>query len=182
MNTLTMKEWQKYKNILAKCSQQAEDEFIEAIQSGILGGVGFGNIPRENIIRYAYALVTKYSEASSAAACMFYDALAELSGVNLEPAIPAETPDFESVAKATSFSDNVEVVKAALGRQVKQASQDTTLQNALRDGAEFAWIPSGDTCAFCIGLAANGWQTASKNAIKKVMPNIYMLIVIVLMP
>ena len=40
------------------------------------------------------------------------------------------------------------------------------MKNALRDGAEWAWIPHGDTCAFCIALASRGWQKASKNAIK----------------
>ena len=46
------------------------------------------------------------------------------------------------------------------------AGADTTLKNALRDGAQFAWIPSGETCAFCLTLASNGWQYASKKAIK----------------
>ena len=41
------------------------------------------------------------------------------------------------------------------------------IHNALRDGAEFAWIPSGDTCPFCLMLASNGWRRASKKAIKK---------------
>lgn len=27
------------------------------------------------------------------------------------------------------------------------------LKNALRDGAEFAWVSNGDTCAFCMTLA-----------------------------
>lgn len=27
-------------------------------------------------------------------------------------------------------------------------------------GVEIAWIPSGDTCAFCIALASRGWQPA----------------------
>ena len=40
------------------------------------------------------------------------------------------------------------------------------LKNALRDGAEFAWVPNGDTCAFCMTLASRGWQRASKGAIK----------------
>ena len=40
------------------------------------------------------------------------------------------------------------------------------LKNALRDGAEFAWVPNGDTCAFCMTLASRGWQRASKRAIK----------------
>ena len=40
------------------------------------------------------------------------------------------------------------------------------MNNALRDGAQWAWIPSGDTCAFCIALASRGWQKASKKALK----------------
>jgi hypothetical protein len=43
---------------------------------------------------------------------------------------------------------------------------DTLLQNSLRDGAEWAWIPQGETCAFCLTLASRGWQRASKDAIK----------------
>jgi len=51
-------------------------------------------------------------------------------------------------------------------RLVKLAGEDTTLQNAARDGALVAWIPSGDTCAFCIALAANGWQRAGKRMLR----------------
>lgn len=46
------------------------------------------------------------------------------------------------------------------------AGADTTLKNAIRDGAQFAWIPHGDTCPFCITLASRGWQYASKKALK----------------
>lgn len=48
----------------------------------------------------------------------------------------------------------------------KQVGADTTLKNALRDGAQFAWIPSGDTCAFCITLASRGWQNVSKKTLR----------------
>lgn len=169
MATMPLDVWVKYKNLLAKISDEAAKEFRDAVFSanGRFGGVGLGNIDRDELIEFAYALVTKYSEASAEAACIFYDELAELSGVTVPYAVPAETANVSTVAKAVSFSDNEELICNALGRLVKQASQDTTLQNALRDGAEFAWIPSGDTCAFCIGLAANGWQSVSKNAIKK---------------
>jgi hypothetical protein len=57
-------------------------------------------------------------------------------------------------------------VAQIIGRKVKQAGADTTLKNAIRDGAEFAWVPHGDTCAFCMTLASRGWQTASKAALK----------------
>ena len=59
-----------------------------------------------------------------------------------------------------------EIVSGAVGRLVKRTGVDTTMQNALRDGAWWAWIPRGETCAFCIMLASNGWQPASKKAIK----------------
>lgn len=168
MATMPLDTWVKYKNLLAKISNEAAKEFRDAVFNinGKFGGVGLGGIDRDALIDFAYALVTKYSEASTEAACIFYDELAELSGVVVPPAMPAQTANISTVAKAVNFTNNEELVSSALSRLVKQAGQDTTLQNALRDGAEFAWIPSGDTCAFCITLASRGWQTASKGAIK----------------
>lgn len=168
MATMPLDTWVKYKNLLAKISDEAAKEFRDAVfnVNGRFGGVGLGQIDRDELIQFAYALVTKYSEASTEAACIFYDELAELSGAVVPPAVPAETANISTVAKAVNFSDNEDLVSSALGRLIKQASQDTTLQNALRDGAEFAWIPAGDTCAFCITLASRGWQRASKDAIK----------------
>ena len=57
-------------------------------------------------------------------------------------------------------------VPATVARLVKQVGADTTLKNAKRDGAQFAWIPHGDTCAFCITLASRGWQYMSDEALK----------------
>lgn len=34
---------------------------------------------------------------------------------------------------------------------------------AMRDGAMWAWVCVGDTCAFCRVLGSNGFQYASKN-------------------
>lgn len=168
MATMPLKTWVKYKDLLAKISNKAANEFRDAVfnVNGFFRGVGLAAIDRQALIDYAYALVTKYSEASSAAACVFYDELAELSGAYVPPAVPAASADIGTVAKAVSFTDNEEMLGSAVGRLVKQAGQDTTLQNALRDGAEFAWIPNGDTCAFCIALASRGWQRASRDAIK----------------
>lgn len=53
-----------------------------------------------------------------------------------------------------------------VSRLVKRAGADTTLKNAVRDGAEWAWVPHGDTCPFCITLASNGWQKASSKVLK----------------
>lgn len=173
--TISLSEWQKYKDLLRKIDEKAAEEFAHAVwySSGKFKGVGLGNIPREEIIDLAYGLVTKYGEASSAIACEMYDAIAALSGVPIPPAIPAETLSYGEVAKtingSLNFSENEDYISSVVGRMVRQAGQDTTLQNAERDrrqGAQFAWIPSGDTCAFCLTLASRGWQYMSKRALK----------------
>lgn len=101
---------------------------------------------------------------------MMYDAIAEQSGEVLASALPAETATYGEVAKAVQgtmkVSSNADLIGSAVGRLVKLVSVDTMMQNALRDGAEWAWIPRGDTCPFCIALASRGWQKASKGAIK----------------
>lgn len=128
---------------------------------------GFGD--RDALIDYAYGLATKYGEGSAALAAEMYDATAQLQKALVPPAEPADTADMETVARVvvgSSKTENPEIVGSAVGRLVKQAGADTTLQNALRDGAQFAWVPQDETCAFCITLASRGWQKASKNAIK----------------
>ena len=170
--TVTLNEWTKYRDLLAKLSNKAAEEFRDAVwgANGRWAGVGLANIPRDELIEFAYGLVTKYGEGTAALACEYYDALAELSGMSLAPAIPAETATIGEVGKALNgsmkFSESQEYLSGVVGRLVKQAGQDTTLQNALRDGAQFAWIPAGETCAFCLTLASRGWQYASKKAIK----------------
>jgi hypothetical protein len=120
------------------------------------------------LIDYAYAIATKYGEGSAAMACEMYDAIAALNGANVPPAMPAEPATRWETTKAVrgTLLMNEEVMPAAVGRLVKLAGVDTIQQNAIRDGAEWAWIPRGDTCAFCIALASRGWQRASKEAIK----------------
>ena len=119
-------------------------------------------------IDYAFALATAYGEAATSLACEMYDAVAYASGFGAAPAMPAKTATYEEVAIAmTGTKSNPNLMANAVGRLVKMAGADTTLYNAMRDGAQFAWIPAGDTCAFCITLASRGWQNISKNALKK---------------
>lgn len=172
MYTMDLNTWTRYRDILKAISQKAADEFRDAVWNihGRWKGVGLGKIPRDDLIDYAYYLVTKYGEGATAAACEAYDAIAALSGVSVPPAIPAETASYSDVAQTLNGvvkqSLNEEIVSGAIGRLVKQAGQDTTLQNAKRDGAEVAWIPHGDTCAFCIALASRGWEQVSDKQLK----------------
>lgn len=127
----------------------------------------YGVSDSQKLIDVAYGLVTKYGEGSAALACEMYDALAELQGAHVPAAEPAETAEYSDVARMVNATKtSTPQLKSGVSRLVKRAGADTMLKNALRDGAEFAWVPNGDTCAFCMTLASRGWQRASKKAIK----------------
>lgn len=156
-------DWAKYRDKLSKISKKAVDELDKFVE-----GIGGYSGHADAVIEYAYALATRYGEAAAELACMMYDAMAAAENAAALPAVPAATATLPEVAKsirgASNFSDLT--VVPVVGRLVKQAAADTTLQNAARDGAQFAWIPSGDTCAFCLTLASQGWQNVSKRTLK----------------
>ena len=125
---------------------------------------------RKAAIDYAAALADAYGESAAAVACRMYDLVAEASKVAVPAAVPAMTPTYGEVAKTVNgmlkHNHGSDAIGSAVGRLVKRTGVDTTLQNALRDGAEFAWVPNGDTCGFCLMLASNGWQRASNKTVK----------------
>lgn len=168
MARIGKKEWSKYVGTLRKVGSRARTEmlaFIDQYNRALDSGVITLEEYESALIDYAYALATRYGEAAGAAACEMYDATAELQGRVLAPAVPAETATMAETAKAvkgTMKTGNPNIIADAVGRLVKQVGADTTLQNAKRDRAYFAWIPSGDTCAYCLTLAGLGWQKAGK--------------------
>ena len=172
MARITSKAWRNYIGILRRVSDRASNEMrarITQLSAQYEAGAITLTEYKNAAIDYAYALATKYGEAAGAAACEMYDAIAELQGATVPPAVPAQTATMGETAKAvkgTMKTGNPDIVSDATGRLVKMVGVDTMMQNALRDGAEWAWIPQGDTCAFCLTLASRGWQRASKNAIK----------------
>lgn len=158
---ISEKDWERYINKLSAVNQKAAEEMEKYIQVH-----GLANM--DEVINYAFALVTKYGEAATAAACDMYDAVAEAQSASVPLASPAPTASYGEVAKAINGANRVSprLISSAVSRLVKQAGADTTLANAERDGAQFAWVPHGDTCAFCIALASRGWQYMSKKALK----------------
>lgn len=170
--TLSLNEWGKYRDLLNKVNTLAADEFRDAVwkTTGRFGGVGLGKIPADDLIEFAYELITKYGEASGALAAEFYDEMAELSGVAVPAAVPAPTSSYGDVSKMVNGvlkqSLNEGVMASAVARHVKLPAEDTMVNNAIRDGAQLAWVPHGDTCAYCIALASRGWQRASKQMLK----------------
>ena len=126
-----------------------------------------GTRDTDALIAYAHALVTKYGEGSAELACQMYDALAAAAKAGVPAAEPAEPASYGEIARMVQATKaSPPQMQRGVSRLVKRAGADTTLKNALRDGAEFAWVPQGDTCAFCLTLASRGWQKASQAAIK----------------
>jgi hypothetical protein len=163
--TIPWKTWRKYIDDLRKVNDAAAQSVLKYMATHEI----IDPDQVDDLIRYCYGLATKYGEAASELAAQMYDALAVATGATVAPAVPAPTATYAETAKAingTLKTGNEEIVAGAVGRMVKMAGVDTTMQNALRDGAEWAWIPVGDTCAFCITLASRGWQRASKKAIR----------------
>lgn len=163
---ISLNDWMAFITKMSSLSNEA----AERMRKFIVDGGGYANMDARDVIGYATALAQKYGEGAAALSALMYDAIAELSGLVLPPAEVAETVTYTEMSKAmqgaAKFSQNDEYLGAIVGRYVKRAGADTTLKNAIRDGAQFAWIPHGDTCAFCIALASNGWQTASKKNLK----------------
>lgn len=172
---ISTKDWKAYIDKLRALNNEAAQKIIRYVQLH-----GFADT--EALIRYCYAIVEKYGTGSAALSAAMYDATALMQGAAVPAAELASVASYGDVAKTVhgvlKTSSNVNELAGAVTRWVKKAGCDTTLQNAVRDshsntmyssgrrkygkkantGAQFAWIPSGDTCAFCLALAANGWQ------------------------
>ena len=177
MATISQKEWKWYIARLRSINDKACDEF----RNLVISRGGYANIERQALIDYAYGISTKYGEASAALSAQMYDAVAELSGVAVPAAVPAETATYSEVAKTVNGiiknTGNEEILAQGIGRLVKMSGTDTILSNAYRDskikpshyrhrerhtGAQVAWIPSGDTCPYCIMLASAGWRSQTQ--------------------
>ena len=157
---LTAQTWSEYVARLARLNQRAGQLMADYIAA-------HGTGDTDALIAYAHALVTKYGEGSAELACQMYDALADAAKAGVPAAEPAQTAAYSEVARMVQATkQSLPQMQQGVSRLVKRAGADTTLKNALRDGAEWAWVPQGDTCAFCLTLASRGWQKASQAAIK----------------
>lgn len=158
---ITEKAWLEYITKMSQISQKAADLMQSWVQKN-----GLEN--DKALLDYAYALSQHYGQAIGALSCQMYEATAAAQGVIVPTAEVADLPDYGEVAKAVKGTkkQSPNNIPGTLARLVKQVGADTTLKNAERDGAQFAWVPHGDTCDFCITLASRGWQYMSKKALR----------------
>ena len=154
----------KYLGKMAQINQKAADLVREYIDMN-------GLKDPDGLIRYTHAVVAKYGDASSELACEMYDLTAEFEHANVPPAEPAPTATYQETARAVygslKQSPTGAKVPGVAQRLTKQAAADTSMKNAIRDGAYWSWVPYGsETCAFCITLASQGYVKASKKALQ----------------
>ena len=172
--TISENSWVTYIDNLRKVSDEAAHKFEEYY---LRVANPFSEMGRKSLTWYAFVLGRDYGEAAAELACEMYDSMVAAAGLEMgrpagwiKPAVPAPTATYSEAAKTVNgvlkVSQNPDEMAGAVSRLVKMAGVDTIMKNALRDGAEWAWIPHGDTCAFCITLASQGWQPASKKALK----------------
>lgn len=176
MATITQNEWNRYISTLRQLNEKAAMDIVTFMRHNILHNAPDSTIEnitseqRKELLDYAYAIVQQYGEGVAALSAEMYDAVAILEGRYVAPAEMAELANYGDVAKAVNGtllqSNNLDEIANAAARWVKMAGADTTLHNAIRDGAEVAWVPKGDTCAFCLALASRGWQRVSKKTLK----------------
>lgn len=157
---ITTQAWETYIRRLVKLNEKAAQLMAQYLAA-------HSTADTEALIDYAAALVQKYGEGSAELACQMYDAMAALQNARVSPAEPAAPASRREVARMVQATrESPPQMQRGVSRLVKRAGADTTLKNAQRDGAEFAWVPHGDSCAFCLTLASRGWQRASQAAIR----------------
>lgn len=158
---ISKRDWKRYIDRLSAIDKKAADTMQFWMQENPDADV-------EELIWVAQNVAGRYGEAAGALACEMYDAVAAAQGVSVPPAEIADVPDYGETAKAVrgTMKNKQNTVPATVGRLVKRVGADTMLKNADRDHAQFAWVPMGDTCAFCLTLASRGWQYMSKDAMK----------------
>jgi hypothetical protein len=165
MSKISQAQWKKYVEIMANLSLSASQEFEQAV----VAAGGYANLSPKYLTDIAFDIVTKYGEGSSALTASLYDALAQIEGAVLPPA-DVYGIEYQDVAKTVDAVlrdyTNMEYMNSVVGKMVKQVGADTMVKNAIRDGAQVAWVPQGMTCAFCITLASRGWQYVSKRSLK----------------
>ena len=96
---ITAKTWNEYITRLSRLNQKAGQLMREYIGS-------HGTESTDDLIAYAYGLVTKYGEGSAELACQMYDALAEAANAGVPASEPAEPADYGEVARMVNATKN----------------------------------------------------------------------------
>ena len=115
---ITTRTWNNYIARLSRLNEAAGQKMREYIRL-------HGTENTEQLISYAYAVITRYGEGSAELACQMYDALAEAEGMLLPAAEPAATASYGEVARMVHATkdQNPENLPSGVSRLVKRVAQ-----------------------------------------------------------
>ena len=117
---ISINDWNNYIEKLSKLSSKAGELMRLYIEKNGIEDINA-------LINYAHALVVKYGEGSATLSAMMYDAIAELEGVNVPPAVVADVATIGETAKAVrgvlKQSPTGQLLESAISRMVKQAGK-----------------------------------------------------------
>ena len=166
---VSKKAWDNY-------TKRLEAQRLEAYNDAYKWVMRHENASKRNIRQMMVEVSTHHGMSTSALAATWFDQLALAEGADIVKAVPINDPH-QLRARRMAIARNAAMPKllagdregfakaiaSAVAADVKRQASNTVMLNAIRTNAEFAWIPGGDeTCAFCIAVASNGWQPASK--------------------
>lgn len=127
---------------------------------------------REFAIEVVDDAVGAFGDGASSLAADMYEGMAELSGVNVKPAV-IDTSDVHShiesevryqLSKFLSGDPQgfIHACGSKASDQVARRANQTMRLNAKRDGLRYARVPmGGETCSFCAMLASRGFDYRS---------------------
>ena len=158
---ISQRAWEDYITQLREINEAAAEEMQFYLDR-------HGMERTKELLDYSNLIAKKYGAQAGNVAAEMYNAIAQLDGAKVAAAVPAEVPQYSEVAKTVSGTlkiGNPKIVSDAVATLVKKTGTDTMLKNASRDRAEFAWIPHGDTCPYCLAVASEGWREASPKSL-----------------
>lgn len=155
------KAWNKYISMLRTLTDRTSAEILRLIDS-----IDFWSLSKDEIgpiMDNIFAIAKKNSDASATLSLEFFEMMSDGKISATEMAAFDDIGEIYKAYNSIKQHQNSEVFADAVSRLVKRSSADTVLKNAIKAGCEVAWIPHGETCAFCLTLASNGWVKASSS-------------------
>lgn len=171
MAMLNRRSWDRYTARQAAqreaAAEEVEDFVIKSAKT----------LTKAAIVRKAAQAAVKHGRAAAALACVWYEHVAMEAGADVPKAVPVVVANHGRIGAmvdkaapmlaAGAVDEYAKACGVAAANEVKRSDSRTMLSNARRDGAQFAWVPQGgETCAFCITVASNGWTYARKGTIE----------------
>ncbi|MEG1433897.1 VG15 protein [Eubacterium sp.] len=170
---LSREDFEKYGQTTVKLANQASAEFDRFIKS--LNVSDYWAV-RETIFDFAEGLIREYGGAAALNAADFFEAQTGIANALVSESIDLKSLD-TSLRYAISQARYDELEKSPLSavnqnitRQTKNQAHKTMVDNARRNHAMFARVPTGaHTCAFCMMLASRGFVYYSKQSAGEMM-------------